>query len=92
MLVVVVYVDDIIFSSGSNSLTCQFAAHMKAKFEMSMLGKLSYFLGLWIAQSSKVIFISQRNYFKEVLKKFGIEECWVSTPMVTRCKIKTLVI
>ena len=39
----------ILFFSDLNYLTCQFAADMKAKFEMPMLGKLSYFLGLEIA-------------------------------------------
>jgi hypothetical protein len=56
---------------------------------MSMLGKLSFFLGLHISQSSKGIFISQTNYIKEMLKKFGMEYCAPdSTPMITRCKLR----
>lgn len=41
---VVVYVDDITFSSDPNLLTNEFAVDMKAKFEMSMHEEISYFL------------------------------------------------
>jgi hypothetical protein len=55
---------------------------------MSMLGELSFFLGLHISQSNKGIFISQTKYIKEMLKKFRMEDCApVSTPMITRCKL-----
>ena len=53
---------------------------------MSMLGELSFFLGLHISQSSKGIFISQTKYIKEMLKKFQMEDSKpMSTPMVTGC-------
>jgi hypothetical protein len=56
---------------------------------MSMLGELSFFLGLHISQSNKGIFISQTKYIKEMLKKFGMEDCApVSTPMITGCKLR----
>jgi hypothetical protein len=55
---------------------------------MSMLGELSFFLGLQISQTNKGIFISQTKYIKEMLKKFEMEDCKpVSTPMVTGCKL-----
>jgi len=43
LIVVVLYVDDIIFASDSNLLVNEFATNMKAEFEMSILGELSYF-------------------------------------------------
>ena len=61
---------------------------MQKEFEMSMLGELSFFLGLQISQSDKGIFISQTKYIKEMLKKFIIEDCTpVNTLMVTCCKL-----
>jgi hypothetical protein len=43
-----IYVDDIIFGS-TNKLTCEeFSRIMIQKFEMSMMGKLKYFLGFQI--------------------------------------------
>jgi hypothetical protein len=55
---------------------------------MSMLGKLSFFLGLQITQNNKGIFISHTKYIKDMTNKFGMEDCKpVSTPMVTSCKL-----
>lgn len=88
LIVVFVCVDNIIFTSDSNLLTCHCMAFMKFEFKISMLARLSYFLGLHIMQNLKGIFISQRKYLKEVLKKFGIEECsLLSTPMVIGFKL-----
>lgn len=41
-------------------------------FEMSMIGELSYFLGLQVRQSDLGMFISQAKYAKELVKKFGL--------------------
>jgi hypothetical protein len=88
LLIIVVYVDDIIFGSNIELMSKKFAAAMQQEFEMSMLGELSFFLGLQIHQSERGIFISQSKYLKEILKKFGMENCApVSTPMTTSCKL-----
>jgi hypothetical protein len=56
---------------------------------MSLLGELNLFLGLQICQCDKGIFISQTKYIREMLKKFGMEDCKpVSTPMQTNCKLR----
>jgi len=47
---------------------------MKGKFEMSLMGELSFFLDLQIKQSDKGIFINQGKYAKELIKKFGMEK------------------
>jgi hypothetical protein len=51
-----------------------FANSMQKKFEMSMIGELSYFIGLQVKQSSARIFISQEKYLIEMLKKFQMED------------------
>jgi hypothetical protein len=62
---------------------------MQNEFEMSLLGELSFFLGLQIHQSNQGIFISQTKYIIEMLKKFGMEYCKpVITPMQTNCKLR----
>ena len=43
-----IYVDDIVFGATNDSLAQSFADEMKAMFEMSMVGKLTYFLGLQV--------------------------------------------
>ncbi|XP_043714653.1 uncharacterized mitochondrial protein AtMg00810-like [Telopea speciosissima] len=89
-LVVVVYVDDIIFGGHSDVVCKQFAERMKTEFEMSILGELSYFLGLQVNQKKNGIFISQVKYAKEMLKKFNMEDSKpVGTPMVVGCKLSS---
>jgi hypothetical protein len=88
LLVVLIYVDDIIFGCNNDSSIQWFANSMQTEFEMSMIGELSYFLGLQVKQSSAGIFISQEKYLKEMLKKFQMEDSSpISTPMVVSCKL-----
>lgn len=47
-LLVQIYVYDIMFGSTNESLYKEFSSMMQEKFEMSMMGKLNYFLGLQI--------------------------------------------
>ena len=57
---------------------------MANEFEMSMIGQLSYFLGLQIKQLKNGTFVSQGNYIKDMLKKFGMNEAkTISTPIGT---------
>ena len=53
MIVVVVYVNDIVFGSNLTIMSRKFATEMKEEFEMSMLGELSFFLGLQVTQLEK---------------------------------------
>ena len=88
-MITVVYVDDLIFGSNEEGFSQTFAKEMVKEFEVSMIGKLTYFLGLQISQDPTGIFVSQSNYLKEMLKIFGMMECsHVSTPMITSCKLR----
>ena len=61
---------------------------MKKEFEMSMLGELTFFLGLQVYQIDKGIFISQTKYIKDMLKFFKMEDSKpVGNPMVTGFKL-----
>ncbi|GJR82091.1 retrovirus-related pol polyprotein from transposon TNT 1-94 [Tanacetum coccineum] len=51
LLLVQIYVDDIIFAASTPELCDLFAKIMCSKFKMSMMGKISFFLGLQISQS-----------------------------------------
>nr|GEY02628.1 retrovirus-related Pol polyprotein from transposon TNT 1-94 [Tanacetum cinerariifolium] len=85
ILLVQIYVDDIIFGSTNPNLSKQFEKLMHSKFEMSMMGKLKFFLGIQIHQSPRGIFINQANYAQEILKKHGMTSCdSVGTPMSTK--------
>ena len=57
---------------------------MANEFEMSMIGELSYFLGLQIKQMKNGTFVSQGKYSKDMLEKFGMNEAKpISTPLGT---------
>nr|GEU62948.1 hypothetical protein [Tanacetum cinerariifolium] len=88
LLLVQIYVDDIIFAASTLELCDLFANLMCSKFKMSMMGKISCFLGLQISQSPRGIFINQSKYAFESLKKYGFESCDpVDTPMVEKSKL-----
>jgi hypothetical protein len=89
ILLIEVYVDDIIFGSDDERLIQKFAKDMQNEFEMSLLGELSFFLGLHIRRSNQGIFISQTKYIREMIKRFEMEDCKpVITPMQTSCKLR----
>ncbi|KAK0579464.1 hypothetical protein LWI29_026695 [Acer saccharum] len=61
---------------------------MTHKFEMSLVGELSYFPGLQIKQLNDGIFITQAKYAKNLVKKFGLENAkHCDTPMSTTLKL-----
>jgi hypothetical protein len=51
---------------------------------MSMMGELTFFLGLHVKQTKQGTFIHQAKYTKDLMKKFNMAELkLVSTPMST---------
>nr|GEW84576.1 copia protein [Tanacetum cinerariifolium] len=72
ILRVQIYVDDIILGSTNKDLCKAFEKLIKDKFQMSLIGELTFFLGLQVKQKPDRIFISQDNYVVEILRKFGL--------------------
>nr|GEY34552.1 hypothetical protein [Tanacetum cinerariifolium] len=88
IFVVHVYVDDIIFGSTHPRYIQIFSDLMKSRFEMSMMGEMTFFLGLQVNQSPCGIFINQPKYVLEILKKYGMKSCDpVGTPMENKDKL-----
>ncbi|GKC91869.1 retrovirus-related pol polyprotein from transposon TNT 1-94 [Tanacetum coccineum] len=88
LLLVQVYVDDIIFAASTLELCDLFAKIMCSKFKMSMMGKISFFLGLQNFQNPRGIFINQSKYALESLKKYSFDSCdLANTPMVEKSKL-----
>lgn len=71
-LFVQIYVDDIIFGCSSHALVSQFSELISREFEMSMMGELTYFLGLQIKQTKEGTFAHQSKYTKDLLCRFGM--------------------
>jgi hypothetical protein len=79
-LFIQIYVDDIIFGGSSHVLVSQFSEITCKEFEMSMMGELTFFLGLQIKQAKEGMFVHQGKYTKDLLYHFGMEN---SEPIVT---------
>jgi hypothetical protein len=79
-----IYVDDIIFDSINKFFCEEFNKIMTGRFEMSMMGALTIFLGFQIKQAKEGTFISQTKYTHDILRKFGIDKMkFIKTPMGT---------
>lgn len=88
ILIVSLYVDDLLVTGNNTRLVKEFKQEMMQVFEMLDLGLVTYFLGMEVKQGKNVVFICQKKYIKEILKKFQTEECKVvSTPMNQKEKL-----
>jgi hypothetical protein len=79
-----IYIDDIIFGSTNKSFCDEFSKMMTDRFEISMMGVLTFFLGFQIKQIKEWSFVSQTKYTHVILKKFGMDKAKpIKTPMGT---------
>jgi len=67
-----VYVDDIVLTGSDHHDISQVKQHICQYFQTKDLGKLRYFLGIEVAQSSTGIVISQRKYALDILEEIGL--------------------
>ena len=89
MLIVVLYVDDVIFTSNDAYLIENFKTVMKEEFEMTDMGLLRYFLGIEVEKNENIFFISQAKYVKEFLERFNMQDCKSEiTPTVMGLKLR----
>jgi hypothetical protein len=82
-LLVQIYVDDIIFGGSSHVLVSSFQEMMEES-SMSMMGELTFYLGIQVKRMKQSTFIHQAKYTKDLMKKFNMAALnLVSTPMST---------
>jgi hypothetical protein len=61
---------------------------MQCEFEMTDLGKLSYFLGLEFKGSKLGVIMHQQKYISELLERFNMVDCNIATnPSETNAKL-----
>lgn len=81
-LLICLYVDDMIFMGSSESLVANFKSSIMKTFEMTDLGLLRYFLGLKVKQALDGIFVCQKKYFVDLLKRLNMSDFEIAvTPM-----------
>ena len=87
-LIISLYVDDLIYTGSDETMMREFKESMMREFDMSDLGEMRYFLGLEVMQVDGGIFVSQKKYVNEVLRRFGMEESnSVLNPIIPGFKI-----
>lgn len=59
VLVIAVYVDDILITGSNIEAIEEFEGRIAKKFDMSDLGKLTYYLGIEVEQGNGYIWIKQ---------------------------------
>ena len=86
-LIVGVYVDDPIVTGAREEDIAKFKAEMAARFKMSDLGALSYYLGIEVKQGKDAVMLGQRAYALKLLERAGMGDCRAAaTPMEERIK------
>lgn len=86
ILIISLYVDDLLVTGNNTSPAEKFKQEMMEVYEITNLGcnlgLMTFFLGMKIKQIEHEVFICQKKYAKEILKKIKLEECKeMSTPM-----------
>jgi hypothetical protein len=83
-----VYVDDLVVTGTSLEVITRFKAQMQSMFAMSDLGRLSFYLGIEVHQSSTCITLKQAAYAANLVEKAGLTDCNpVHVPMEPRLKM-----
>lgn len=73
-LIVGVYVDDLLVTGTSVENILEFKNQMRDEFDMSDLGKLTYYLGIEVEQRRGCTKLKQTAYAKKLLEKAGMQD------------------
>ncbi|GKC47207.1 ribonuclease H-like domain-containing protein [Tanacetum coccineum] len=83
-----IYVDDIVLTASSTALLQKIIFSLHKEFDMTDLGALNYFLGISVTRDSTGIFLSQKKYSMELLKRAHMLNCNPTrTPVDTESKL-----
>ena len=87
-LIVGVYVDDLIVTDARMEDINSFKREMAARFRMSALDALSYYLGIEVRQGKEELTLSQNAYASKLLERSGMTKYKPCvTPMEERLKL-----
>ena len=75
LLIVVVYLDDLLITGSSLSTIMELKRNMAIEFEMSDLGKLTYYLSIEVHQFDGGITLKHSQYAMKILEESGMGTC-----------------
>ena len=85
-LIFVIWVDDIIIVSSSESVMKKGKKMLTDRFKMKDLGRISKFLGItFTCHEDGSVSMDQSHYLRNVLVRFGMDKC---KPRATPCELK----
>ena len=64
------YVDDALYYSNDDNFRIKFEQSLKKRFNLSLLGKAKWYLGIKITQTEDDITLSQEQYIKNIVSRF----------------------
>ena len=67
--------DDIVITGSDQDDIQKLKKHLFSHFQIKVLGKLKYFLGIEVTQSNSGVVISQRKYTLDILIDIGMLDC-----------------
>lgn len=80
--------DNIILIASSNYLRDSIMSKPNSEFAMKDLDPLSYFLGIFVTKHTSGLFLSQKKYAEEIIKRASMSLCKSSpTPIDTKIKL-----
>ena len=88
-MIIFLYVDDLLITGSSKKEIASLKDAMNHAFSMIVLGLLSQFLGIEIAQSQHGIRVHHSKYDLDLLNKFSMKYCNPSkTPFLSEVKLE----
>ncbi|KAG2375880.1 Retrovirus-related Pol polyprotein from transposon TNT 1-94 Protease [Vigna angularis] len=87
-VIICLYVDDLLVTRPNLDNIDEFKKIIEAEFEITDLGRLSYFLGMEFTYTTTGLVIHQRKYANDFLKRFNMMECNITrSPMEVNLKL-----
>jgi hypothetical protein len=82
------YVDDIILTASSTELLSRTISALQREFAMKDLGPLHHILGITVERRPDKLFLHQRSYTLDILKRAVMTDCKLcSTPVDLKAKL-----
>jgi hypothetical protein len=89
LLILVLCIDDLLFTGCSNSVIAAVKRILHDRFLMMDMGLIHFFLGLEISQDALGIKLSQAKYARDLLERFHMTDCnSASTPFLSGFKLE----
>ena len=88
VIYILTYVDDILITSSSASIINKIIQSLQVTFAVKDLGNLTYFLGVETLWYTDGIYLTQRKYIVDLLKRSKMENAKPCTsPMASNCRL-----